>query len=63
MFPPFKAKVSAWTSGAKYIAADGYCTDGRLQVTNFTILGWIVAGKADPEMPKRMYIHARQSEH
>ncbi|KAJ8403898.1 hypothetical protein AAFF_G00347660 [Aldrovandia affinis] len=56
MFPPFKARISGLDKKAKYIllmdivAAD----DCRYKFHNSR---WMVAGKADPEMPKRMYIH------
>lgn len=56
MFPPFKVRVSGLDKKAKYImlmdivAAD----DCRYKFHNSR---WIMAGKADPEMPKRMYIH------
>uniref|UniRef100_A0A668ASB6 T-box transcription factor 2a n=1 Tax=Myripristis murdjan TaxID=586833 RepID=A0A668ASB6_9TELE len=56
MFPPFKVRVAGLDEKAKYIllmdivAAD----DCRYKFHNSR---WMVAGKADPEMPKRMYIH------
>ncbi|XP_013790372.1 T-box transcription factor TBX2-like [Limulus polyphemus] len=56
MFPPFKVRISGLDKKAKYImlmdivAAD----DCRYKFHNRR---WVVAGKADPEMPKRMYIH------
>ncbi|XP_054748865.2 T-box transcription factor TBX2-like isoform X1 [Lytechinus pictus] len=56
MFPSFKVRVSGLDKKAKYIllmdivAAD----DCRYKFHNSR---WMVAGKADPEMPKRMYIH------
>uniref|UniRef100_H2ZFN3 T-box domain-containing protein n=1 Tax=Ciona savignyi TaxID=51511 RepID=H2ZFN3_CIOSA len=56
MFPSFKVKVSGLSKSAKYImlmdivAAD----DCRYKFHNSR---WMVAGKADPELPKRMYIH------
>ena len=56
MFPPFKVRVAGLDKKAKYIllmdivAAD----DCRYKFHNSR---WMVAGKADPEMPKRMYIH------
>ncbi|XP_013788318.2 T-box transcription factor TBX3-like, partial [Limulus polyphemus] len=56
MFPGFKVRVSGLDKKAKYIllmdivAAD----DCRYKFHNSR---WMVAGKADPEMPKRMYIH------
>ncbi|XP_023253465.1 T-box transcription factor TBX3-like [Seriola lalandi dorsalis] len=56
MFPPLKARCIGMDRKAKYIllmdivAAD----DCRYKFHNSR---WIVAGKADPEMPKRMYIH------
>ncbi|CAD1476777.1 unnamed protein product, partial [Heterotrigona itama] len=55
MFPQMKFRVSGLDAKAKYIllldivAADDY----RYKFHN----RWMVAGKADPEMPKRMYIH------
>ncbi|KAI1905081.1 hypothetical protein AGOR_G00012260 [Albula goreensis] len=56
MFPPFKVRCTGLDRKAKYIllmdivAAD----DCRYKFHNSR---WMVAGKADPEMPKRMYIH------
>lgn len=56
MFPSFKTRISGLDKKAKYIllmdivAAD----DCRYKFHNSR---WMVAGKADPEMPKRMYIH------
>ncbi|XP_058491890.1 T-box transcription factor TBX3-like, partial [Solea solea] len=56
MFPPLKASCVGMDRKAKYIllmdvvAAD----DCRYKFHNSR---WMVAGKADPEMPKRMYIH------
>ncbi|XP_041855788.1 T-box transcription factor TBX3-like isoform X2 [Melanotaenia boesemani] len=56
MFPPLKARCAGMDRKAKYIllmdivAAD----DCRYKFQNSR---WMVAGKADPEMPKRMYIH------
>ncbi|XP_040898625.1 T-box transcription factor TBX3 [Toxotes jaculatrix] len=56
MFPPLKARCIGMDRKAKYIllmdivAAD----DCRYKFHNSR---WMVAGKADPEMPKRMYIH------
>ncbi|XP_061596927.1 T-box transcription factor TBX2-B-like [Cololabis saira] len=56
MFPPFKVRVEGLDETAKYImlmdivAVDEY----RYKFHNSR---WMVAGKADPEMPKRMYIH------
>lgn len=56
MFPPFKVCIRGLDESAKYIllmdivAVDDY----RYK---FHSSRWMVAGKADPEMPKRMYIH------
>ncbi|KAI2664741.1 T-box transcription factor TBX3 [Labeo rohita] len=56
MFPAFKVRCSGLDRKARYIllmdivAADDY----RYKFNNSR---WMVAGKADPEMPKRMYIH------
>uniref|UniRef100_A0A8C4R4G9 T-box domain-containing protein n=1 Tax=Eptatretus burgeri TaxID=7764 RepID=A0A8C4R4G9_EPTBU len=56
MFPPFKVRISGLDKKAKYIllldivAAD----DCRYK---FQQSRWLVAGKADPELPRRLYIH------
>ncbi|KAH9376697.1 hypothetical protein HPB48_013326 [Haemaphysalis longicornis] len=56
MFPAYKVRVSGLDKKSKYIllmdivAAD----DCRYKFHNSR---WMIAGKADPEMPKRMYIH------
>ncbi|XP_028991299.1 T-box transcription factor TBX3 isoform X2 [Betta splendens] len=56
MFPPLRARCTGMNTKAKYIvlmdivAAD----DCRYKFHNSR---WLVAGKADPEMPKRTYIH------
>ncbi|XP_016402676.1 T-box transcription factor TBX3-like, partial [Sinocyclocheilus rhinocerous] len=56
MFPAFKVCCSGLDRKARYIllmdivAADDY----RYKFHNSR---WMAAGKADPEMPKRMYIH------
>ncbi|KAF0293748.1 Optomotor-blind protein [Amphibalanus amphitrite] len=56
MFPQMKFRMSGLDPKSKYIllldivAAD----DCRYKFHNSR---WMVAGKADPEMPKRMYIH------
>ncbi|KAL3312766.1 T-box transcription factor tbx3 [Cichlidogyrus casuarinus] len=56
MFPPFKVKVSGLDRKAKYIMLMDIISvdDCRYKFHNNQ---WLVAGKADPEMPKRMYIH------
>ncbi|XP_077361397.1 T-box transcription factor TBX2b-like isoform X2 [Festucalex cinctus] len=56
MFPPFKVKVAGLDKASKYILLMDIVTvdDFRYKFHNSH---WIVAGKADPEMPKRMYIH------
>ncbi|XP_051542802.1 T-box transcription factor TBX3-like [Myxocyprinus asiaticus] len=56
MFPPCKVRCSGFDRNARYIllmdivAADDY----RYKFHNSR---WSVAGKADPEMPKRTYVH------
>ena len=56
MFPPFKVKVSGLDKRAKYILLVDIVAvdDCRYKFHNSR---WMVSGKADPEMPKRMYIH------
>lgn len=56
MFPPFKVRVEGLNETAKYILLMDIVAvdDCRYKFHNS---GWTVAGKADPEMPKRMYIH------
>ncbi|XP_044077906.1 T-box transcription factor TBX2b-like isoform X2 [Siniperca chuatsi] len=56
MFPSFKVRVDGLVETAKYILLmDIVAVDNcRYKFHNSR---WMVAGKADPEMPKRMYIH------
>lgn len=56
MFPPFKVRVEGLDETAKYILLMDIVAvdDCRYKFHNSR---WMVAGKADPEMPKRMYIH------
>ncbi|XP_070699969.1 T-box transcription factor TBX2b-like [Pempheris klunzingeri] len=56
MFPPFKVRVEGLDETAKYILLMDIVSvdDCRYKFHNSR---WMVAGKADPEMPKRMYIH------
>ncbi|XP_056458825.1 T-box transcription factor TBX3 [Gadus chalcogrammus] len=56
MFPPFKVKCSGLNKQAQYILLmDIVATDDfRYKFHNGH---WMVAGKADPEMPRRMYLH------
>ncbi|XP_076345980.1 T-box transcription factor TBX3-like [Tachypleus tridentatus] len=56
MFPAFKVKLSGLDKKAKYILLMDIIVadDSRYKFHNSR---WMVAGKADPEMPKRMYIH------
>ncbi|XP_029030442.1 T-box transcription factor TBX3-like [Betta splendens] len=56
MFPPFKVRVDGLDECAKYILLMDIVAvdDCRYKFHNSQ---WMVAGKADPEMPKRMYIH------
>ena len=56
MFPAFKTKLSGLDKRAKYILLMDIVPvdDCRYKFHNSR---WMVAGKADPEMPKRMYIH------
>ncbi|KAJ3604627.1 hypothetical protein NHX12_029367 [Muraenolepis orangiensis] len=56
MFPPFKVKCSGLNQEAKYILLMDIVTadDFRYKFHNSQ---WMVAGKADPEVPRRMYLH------
>ncbi|XP_030010659.1 T-box transcription factor TBX3-like [Sphaeramia orbicularis] len=56
MFPPFKVWVNGLHETAKYILLMDIVAvdDCRYKFYNSR---WVAAGKADPEMPKRMYIH------
>ncbi|CAG5091361.1 Oidioi.mRNA.OKI2018_I69.PAR.g13003.t1.cds [Oikopleura dioica] len=60
MFPSYKTKVSGLNPKAKYCmlmdiaAADEPSLSRRYKYHNTR---WMVAGKADPELPKRMYVH------
>ncbi|KAJ8307886.1 hypothetical protein KUTeg_014562 [Tegillarca granosa] len=56
IFPAYKVRVSGLDKRAKYILLMDIVPvdDCRYKFHNSR---WMVAGKADPEMPKRMYIH------
>ncbi len=56
MFPAFKVRVDGLNETAKYILLMDIVAvdDFRYKFHNSR---WTVAGKADPEMAKRMYIH------
>jgi len=56
MFPPFRVSLSGLDKRSKYVLlVDITCVDDcRYKFHNCR---WVVAGKSDPEMPKRMYIH------
>lgn len=56
MFPPLRARCTGMDAKAKYILLMDIVTadDCRYKFHNSC---WMVAGKADPEMPRRMYIH------
>lgn len=56
MFPPFKVRVDGLDETAKYIMLMDIVTVDEYRY-KFHNSRWVVAGKADPEMPKRMYIH------
>ncbi|KAL7839227.1 hypothetical protein SRHO_G00258850 [Serrasalmus rhombeus] len=56
MFPALKVRCAGFDKKARYILLMDIVTadDCRYKFHNSR---WMVAGKADPEMPKRMYIH------
>ena len=56
MFPSFKVKIGGLERRNKYILMMDIVPvdDCRYKFHNSR---WVVAGKADPEMPKRMYVH------
>jgi len=56
MFPAFKVKISGLERHCKYILMMDIIPvdDCRYKFHNSR---WVVAGKADPEMPRRMYVH------
>ncbi|KAM9391522.1 T-box transcription factor TBX3-like [Pholidichthys leucotaenia] len=56
MFPPLRVKCTGMDEKAKYILLMDIVSadDCRYKFHNSC---WMVAGKADPEMPKRMYVH------
>ncbi|XP_072521066.1 T-box transcription factor TBX3 [Salminus brasiliensis] len=56
MFPSLKVRCAGFDKKARYILLMDIVTadDCRYKFHNSR---WMVAGKADPEMPKRMYIH------
>ncbi|ELU04858.1 hypothetical protein CAPTEDRAFT_163410 [Capitella teleta] len=56
MFPSFRVRLTGLDKRSKYILLMDIVAvdDCRYKFHNSR---WVVAGKADPEMPKRMYIH------
>ncbi|XP_023198307.1 T-box transcription factor TBX2b-like [Xiphophorus maculatus] len=56
MFPPFKVCVDGLNESAKYILLMDIVAVDNCRY-KFHNSHWAVVGKADPEMPKRMYIH------
>ncbi|KAL2092439.1 hypothetical protein ACEWY4_012237 [Coilia grayii] len=56
MFPPFKVSCSGFDKRASYILLMDIVASDDCRY-KFHSSRWMVAGKADPEMPKRMYIH------
>ncbi|XP_044740681.1 optomotor-blind protein-like isoform X2 [Chrysoperla carnea] len=56
MFPAYKVRVSGLDKKAKYILLMDIVAADECRY-KFHNSRWMVAGKADPEMPKRMYIH------
>uniref|UniRef100_A0A8C7KRA8 T-box transcription factor 3b n=1 Tax=Oncorhynchus kisutch TaxID=8019 RepID=A0A8C7KRA8_ONCKI len=56
MFPAFKARCTGLNKMAKYILLMDIVAADECRY-KFHNSDWMVAGKADPEMPKRMYIH------
>ncbi|XP_013792585.2 T-box transcription factor TBX3-like, partial [Limulus polyphemus] len=56
MFPAFKVRMSGLDKKAKYIMLMDIVASDECRY-KFHNRRWVVAGKADPEMPKGMYIH------
>ncbi|XP_015183877.1 PREDICTED: optomotor-blind protein-like isoform X3 [Polistes dominula] len=56
MFPAYKVRVSGLDRQASYILLMDIVASDECRY-KFHNSRWMVAGKADPEMPKRMYIH------
>ncbi|XP_076369494.1 uncharacterized protein LOC143256305 isoform X2 [Tachypleus tridentatus] len=56
MFPAFKVRLSGLDKKAKYIMLMDIVASDECRY-KFHNRRWVVAGKADPEMPKGMYIH------
>jgi len=56
MFPPFRVSLAGLDKTAKYVILIDVASvdDCRYKFHNSR---WVVAGKADPDMPRRMYIH------
>jgi len=62
MFPPLRVSVSGLEAQCKYVMLIDIAPvdDCRYKFHNSRWVmdsGWVMAGKADPDMPKRMYIH------
>ncbi|KAK0077426.1 hypothetical protein PV326_010055, partial [Microctonus aethiopoides] len=57
MFPAYKVRVSGLDRQASYILLMDIAASDEYRYKFHNSSRWMVAGKADPEMPKRMYIH------
>lgn len=56
MFPPLKVMISGLDPHAKYMMLMDIVPIGDCR-HKFHNNHWMVAGKADPEIPKKIYIH------
>ncbi|CAI5444115.1 unnamed protein product [Caenorhabditis angaria] len=56
IFPAYRVKLSGLDKKSKYILLMDLVPADECRY-KFNNSRWMVAGKADPEMPKRMYIH------
>ncbi|KAK9523120.1 hypothetical protein VZT92_019539 [Zoarces viviparus] len=56
MFPPLRTRCAGMDRKAKYVVLMDIVAADECRY-KFHNSRWMVAGKADPEMPKRMYIH------
>ena len=56
MFPPIRLNVSNLDPKSKYVMLVDIVPADDMRY-KFCRGSWVMAGKADPEMPRRMYIH------
>jgi len=56
MFPPFRVSLSGLDKCSKYVLLVDVLSVDECRY-KFHNSRWVVAGKADPQLPRRLYVH------